>query len=77
MQPLSHQQVGLWIIVIGAVAVIAGLVIWAGGFSWFGHLPGDIHIERENVKVYIPWVSMLLVSLILNLLLWLVRRLLR
>lgn len=55
--------------------VVIGLVVWAGGLAWFGHLPGDIRIETENVKVYIPLASMLLVSLALSLVLALINRL--
>jgi len=40
-----------------------------GALSWFGRLPGDIRIERETVRIYIPFVSMLLISAALSLLL--------
>ena len=43
---MSHQQVGLWIIGAGFVVIVLGLIVWAGGFAWFGHLPGDIRIEN-------------------------------
>jgi hypothetical protein len=46
-----------------------GILVWAGGFSWFGRLPGDIRVERDNVRVYIPVVSMFLVSIAASLLL--------
>ncbi|MFN4073858.1 MAG: DUF2905 domain-containing protein, partial [Thermus sp.] len=36
--------------------------------SWFGHLPGDIRIERDGLKVYIPIASALVLSLLLTLL---------
>jgi hypothetical protein len=51
-----------------------GLLIWSGSLSWFGRLPGDIRIERDAVRVYVPIVSMLLVSLVVSLVLYLVRR---
>jgi len=35
-------------------------------FSWFGHLPGDISYRNENTAIYIPWVSMLLVSVVVS-----------
>jgi len=47
------------------------------GFAWFGHLPGDIRIERENVRIYIPVISMLLVSVVATVLLSVVRYLFR
>jgi hypothetical protein len=51
-----------------------GLLIYSGGFNWFGKLPGDIHYEGERAQVYIPIVSMLLVSLALSLIFYLLRR---
>lgn len=59
---------------VGAALVIVGLLIWSGALSWFGRLPGDIRIERETVRVYVPLVSMLVVSAVLSLVLYLVRR---
>lgn len=58
----------------GVVIAIAGLVIWTGALNWFGKLPGDIRIERETVRIYIPLASMLLVSIILSLIMYLLRR---
>ena len=57
--------------------VIAGLIVWAGGFAWFGRLPGDLRVERPGMKVYFPFTSMLLVSAVLTLLANLVQRLMR
>ena len=54
--------------------VVVGLVAWAGGLSWFGRLPGDVRVERGNVRVYAPIASMLLVSLVLTVLLRVLRR---
>jgi hypothetical protein len=54
--------------------IVVGLLVWAGAFSWFGRLPGDIRIERETVHVYVPIVSMLVVSIVLTLLLNLLSR---
>jgi hypothetical protein len=61
-------------VALGVGLVIVGLLVWSGALSWFGRLPGDIRIERESVHVYIPLVSMLLVSVVLSLLLSLIRR---
>jgi hypothetical protein len=44
--------------------------------SWFGRLPSDIRFERDSVRVYVPLVSMLLVSIVLSLVFYLIRRLL-
>lgn len=56
---------------------MVGILVWAGGLSWFGRLPGDIRIERGNVRIYIPVVSMLLISVAASILLSALRYLLR
>jgi hypothetical protein len=58
----------LTLVLAGVGIIVIGLLVWAGAFSWFGRLPGDIRIERETVHVYIPIVSMLVVSIVLTLL---------
>lgn len=60
---------------VGVVCVLVGLLVWSGALAWFGRLPGDIRIERESARVYFPIVSMLVVSAVLSLVLYLVRRL--
>lgn len=61
--------------------VILGLVILAVGLLWpllakigLGRLPGDIVIERDNMRLYIPITTSILVSLVLSLLFWLFNR---
>ena len=53
---------------LGVALVVLGLIInyapWL--ISWFGKLPGDIHIEDENKSVFIPITSMLVSSIILT-----------
>ena len=68
------RSVGLLVIVGGAFLIVVGLLIYSGALSWFGRLPGDIRYERDSVHVYIPIVSMLLISLALTLLFNLLRR---
>ena len=60
---------------LGIALVLVGLLVWSGALSWFGRLPGDVRIERDSVHIYVPLVSMLLVSLGLSLVLYLLRRL--
>ena len=72
---MDSRSLGLLVITLGVGAVLVGLLIMSGGLSWFGRLPGDIRIERENVRVYVPIVSMLLVSVALSVILYLIRRL--
>ena len=73
-----NPQLGKIIVILGLVLVALGAFVWLGGGSllgWFGRLPGDIRVERPGFRFYAPIVSMLLVSLLLSLIMWLVRRL--
>ena len=72
---MNHQQIGALIILIGLLVILGGVLVWTGAFSWFGRLPGDIRIEGENVRIYIPFTSMILLSLALSLLLGIINRL--
>lgn len=70
------QPIGKIIVVIGVVLIAVGLLVWLAGdkFSWFGHLPGDIRVERKNMRFYAPITSMILLSIFLSLLLWVFRK---
>ncbi len=70
-----RPSLGPLLVGVGVVLVLVGLLAWAGALSWFGRLPGDIRVERENVRLYVPLVSMLLVSVLLSVVSWIVRRL--
>jgi hypothetical protein len=66
---------------ISRLLIILGLSLVALGLLWpvinkigFGRLPGDIVIERDNLRVYIPLATSLLVSVIIALILWLANR---
>ena len=69
-----NRSIGLIVIAGGIALVLVGLLIYSGGMSWFGRLPGDIRYEGENVRLYAPIVSMLLISLVLSLIFYLLRR---
>jgi Protein of unknown function (DUF2905) len=63
-----------WLIILGLVLLLAGL-LW----PWLtrlglGRLPGDIVIEREHFRLYVPLATSLLISLVLSLILWLLNR---
>jgi uncharacterized protein HemY len=61
------------LISIGLLFIIMGLLTWLFGglFSWFGKLPGDIRIQGEHYFIYAPITSMILISIILNILIYL------
>lgn len=66
---------GIVLVVIGFALVAAGILYMAGLLDWFGRLPGDIRIEGENTRVYIPITSMIIISLGLSFLFQILRRL--
>lgn len=68
------RSLGLLVVVGGVVVIVVGLLIYFGALSWFGRLPGDIRYESGSVRVYVPIVSMLLVSVVLTLLFNVLRR---
>lgn len=68
------RDFGPLLVTIGVLIVLTGVLAWSGGLSWFGRLPGDIRIERADIRVYIPWVSMLLVSVVVSVLMSVFRR---
>lgn len=72
---MEPRSLGLLIIGAGVVLALVGVIVYFGGFSWFGRLPGDIRYEGENTRVFIPITSMILASLVLTLLVNLLRRL--
>jgi hypothetical protein len=62
------------LITVGAVLVVAGLLWpWLSRLG-LGRLPGDIRIETANGVFYLPLTSCLIVSAVLSLVVWLVRR---
>ena len=70
------EQVGKTFIIIGIILIIAGLIIYFAGnkFGWLGHLPGDINIVKNNVRIYIPLTTMILISVVLSMILYLIRK---
>ncbi len=69
-----NSSPGALLIGLGVTLILIGLLIWSGSLSWFGRLPGDVRIERETFTVYIPLASMLVVSVVLSLVMYVVRR---
>jgi hypothetical protein len=75
----NFGDIGRLLLIVGGVIVLLGLAfLLIGRVPFLGRLPGDISFRRGNVQVFFPLVSCLLASVVLtvllNLLLWLVRR---
>jgi Protein of unknown function (DUF2905) len=69
------QGLGWALVVLGAVILVTGLVIALGPrIPILGHLPGDIVIQRDNVTIFIPLGTMLLVSVVVSVVLAILNR---
>jgi hypothetical protein len=69
------NEIGKWLVVAGVALVAVGLWMWIGPkVPWLGRLPGDIVIERPNLRFYFPLTTSILLSLVLTLLIWMLRR---
>ncbi|HLT80979.1 MAG TPA: DUF2905 domain-containing protein [Cyclobacteriaceae bacterium] len=67
--------IGKILMIVGGVLLIAGLIFhYSEKLSWFGRLPGDILVERENFRLYIPITTSILISILLTLILYIVNR---
>ncbi len=67
-------EVGRWLVLAGLLLVIAGVLAQIGALSWFGRLPGDLRIQRPGFSFYFPVTSMLVLSALISLVGYLVRR---
>lgn len=74
---MSSVSLGPLLVLVGGALVVVGLLAWSGALDWFGRLPGDIRIERGNTRVYVPIVSMLLISAALSAVVHLLRKIFR
>lgn len=68
------KSAGLMLVLAGVALVLLGLGVYSGALSWFGRLPGDLRWEGEHTRVYFPLASMLLLSVLLSLLAFVLRR---
>lgn len=69
------NELGKLLIVLGALVVLAGVVLVAvGRVPWLGRLPGDINIERGNWSFHFPLATSLLLSVFLTLIFYLIGR---
>ena len=71
-----NSETGKWIMLAGVLIVLVGVVIYFfhDKLQWFGRLPGDIRIEKENFRFYFPITTMILLSVLLNILIRVIKR---
>jgi hypothetical protein len=70
-------QLAKYLILAGILLVIAGLILYFFGnkFSWLGRLHGDIRVEKENFHFFFPITTMIIISVILSLIVYIIKKL--
>ena len=70
----AMTDVGRFMVVAGIGLAAIGAVVWLLGRSGFRWLPGDVAYEGQNVRFYFPIVTSIVISIVLSLVFWLLRR---
>ena len=68
------SDLGRILMITGVLLLGLGVLVWGLGRVGFRGLPGDIRYESENVRIYFPVVTMLALSVLLSLVLWIIQR---
>ena len=69
------QELGKTLFVIGLIITAAGFLLWKVGNKLpLGKLPGDIAIQKPNYSFYFPITTCIIISVVLTLIMWLLRR---
>ncbi len=70
------SQLGKLLIFAGIVMVATGLIlVFHSKIPWLGKLPGDIIIRNQNSTFYFPIVTCLIISILISLLFYVIRKL--
>ncbi|NII24669.1 DUF2905 domain-containing protein [Pseudoflavitalea sp. X16] len=71
-----NSETGKYIILIGCGVVLLGVIIYFfhDKLHWIGRLPGDIRVEKENVRFYFPITTMILFSVLVSVIVAIVRK---
>jgi hypothetical protein len=70
----NFSWIGWALVAVGLLlAAVGAAVLLAPHVPWLGRLPGDIAVERGNVRFYFPIVTCIVVSVLLSVILWAVR----
>ncbi|MDB5198197.1 MAG: hypothetical protein JWO92_160 [Chitinophagaceae bacterium] len=71
-----NNATGKYIIIIGVIIIFIGVIIYFfhDKLNWIGKLPGDIRIEKENLRFYLPITTMLLLSLAITVIINVIKR---
>jgi hypothetical protein len=61
-------MLGKLLIAIGVVSIVIGVLVLyvPGAIGWIGRLPGDINIDRNGTRIFVPITSMIIISIVLT-----------
>jgi len=62
------SQLGRIIVLVGVILVVTGLMVWGLGWLGFRGLPGDIHLASGQTRIHLPFVTCLVASVVLTVL---------
>ena len=69
------QEIGKLLVGLGIVLAIVGFLLWKlSGRIPLGRLPGDIFVQKQNMSFYFPLTTCILISVVLTLVMWFLRR---
>ena len=69
------NNLGKLLVIAGLLIAALGALLWSGfGRGWLGRLPGDLNYSKGGFSFHFPIVTCLLISIMLTLLLWLLRK---
>ena len=70
----NGNPVGKFLITIGIIFIAVGTFFYFGERIGIGRLPGDIYMKKGNVVFYFPFVTSILISILLSLILYFMRK---
>lgn len=69
------NDIGRLLMILGGTLFVVGLLLtFSGRIPWLGNLPGDVAIERENLRIYAPFGTTIVLSIIVTVVLNLISR---
>jgi hypothetical protein len=72
---MNFADLGKWLIIAGlGLALLGGLMWLLGRIPFFGNLPGDIRLQTQNFSCFVPIVSMIILSILATIILYIVIR---
>ena len=74
----GFPQLGKILVITGIIIAVIGLgLMFFSKIPFFGKMPGDFIIKRDNFTVYIPIMTSIIISIILSLIFYFISRMKR